>query len=77
MVNIREAQVLQKRAGEVRLRVAKGKHYATADEEALLSVARKHIGGDMEILVDYVDAIERTRSGKLRHVRSELTDGRL
>lgn len=77
MVNIREAQVLQKRAGEVHLRVAKGKDYAAADEAALLSVARKHIGSDMEISVDYVDAIDRTPSGKLRHVRSELAGGQL
>ncbi len=77
MVNIREAQIFQKHAGEVRLRVAKGKGYSVSDEAALLSVAHKHIGHDMDISVEYVDAIERTPSGKLRHVRSELADGQL
>lgn len=77
MVNIREAQILQERAGEVRLRVAKGKNYEKSDEEALLSVARKHLGGDMDISVEYVEAIERTPSGKLMHVRSELAGGQL
>jgi phenylacetate-coenzyme A ligase PaaK-like adenylate-forming protein len=77
MVNIREAQILQQRPGEVRLRVVKGKDFAAADKEALLSVARKHIGDDMDILVDYVDAIDRTPSGKLLHVRSKLARGQL
>jgi phenylacetate-CoA ligase len=77
MVNIREAQILQQRPGEVRLRVAKGNDFTAADEAALLSVARKHLGGDMDIQVDYVDAIERTPSGKLLHVRSELARGRI
>ncbi len=77
MVNIREAQIYQDMPTEVRLRVVKGKDYTVADESALLAVARKHIGDDIGIAVDYVEAIERTPSGKLLHVRSELAGGRL
>jgi len=72
LVNIREAQIYQKQQGQIELRIVKGTSYTDKDEQDLLKATRKRVGDDMEIIVRYVDAIERTSSGKLRFVLSEL-----
>ena len=77
MVNIREAQLHQQRIGAVTIRIVRERGYSEKDEDALLAVARKHIGADTTVALDYVDRIERSPSGKLRHVISELDEGRL
>ena len=72
LVNIREGQIYQKQQGRIELRIVKGQSYTDKDEQELLKETRKRVGDDMEIVVRYVDAIERTRAGKLRFVVSEL-----
>ena len=72
LVNIREAQIYQKQQGQIELRIVKGQSYTDKDEQELLKETHKRIGDDMEIVVRYVDAIERTSMGKLRFVVSEL-----
>jgi phenylacetate-CoA ligase len=72
LVNIREAQIYQKNQGKIELRIVKGKSYTEKDEQELLNETRKRVGDGMEIVVRYVDAIERTSSGKLRFVVSKL-----
>lgn len=77
LVRVREAQVVQDRAGEVVFRVVKGDGYTPDDEAQLLSEARRRLGDDTALRVDYVDAVPRTRSGKLRLVVSSLREGQL
>ncbi len=72
LVNIREAQIYQKQQGQIELRIVKGQSYTDKDEQELLKETRKRVGDDMEIVVHYVDSIERTSAGKLRFVVSEL-----
>jgi len=75
LVNIREAQIYQKQQGQIELRIVKGQSYTDNDEQELLKETRKRIGDDMEIVVHYVNAIQRTQAGKLRFVVSELKLG--
>jgi phenylacetate-CoA ligase len=77
LVNIREAQIRQSRRGSILVRVVPGARYAKADEELLVSELRSRVGNDTEIVVEYVQAIERTRGGKLRFVVSDLVEGQL
>jgi phenylacetate-CoA ligase len=72
MVNVKEAQIHQQRAGEVTIRVVRGGAYTDADETALRREAQKRLGSDTEIRVSYVDQLPRTRTGKLRLVVSEV-----
>ena len=72
LVNIREAQIYQRQQGQIELRIVKGKSYTDKDEQELLKETYKRVGDDMEIVVRYVDTIERTIAGKLRFVSSEL-----
>lgn len=77
MMNIREAQVYQEVPGEIIIRIVRGEGYTNADEESLLRETRKRIGEDCDILVDYVEELERSSIGKLRFVISKVEDGKL
>jgi len=77
LINIREAQIYQKIPGEIILRVVKGKNFSQRDEKALLGEAKKRVGDDTRVDIDYVDAIERSKRGKLRFVLSDIPDGKL
>ena len=68
---IREAQIIQRERGEMTLRVVRGAGFGEADERQLLAETRYRVGAAMRVELEYVDRIERTRTGKLRLVLSE------
>jgi phenylacetate-CoA ligase len=72
MVNIKEAQIHQKRRGRMVIRVVRGSCYSAQDEEALLREAKKRVGDEMDIGIVYVERLPRTGTGKLRLVISEV-----
>jgi phenylacetate-CoA ligase len=78
LVHIREAQIVQTEKGSAVFKVVKGTDYdSSGSEKKLLNEARKRLGNDIKLGVEYVDTIPRTRSGKLRFVVSELEEGKL
>jgi len=77
MVNIREAQIYQRRIGELIIRIVRGSRYNEDDEKVLLREVRKRVGEDTEIILEYVNQIIRSRTGKLRFVISEIAKGKL
>jgi phenylacetate-CoA ligase len=77
MVNIREAQIYQKHPGEIILRIVRAGHYSNKDAESLLSETRKRVGENALIHLEYVDRLERSKTGKLRFVVSELDEGKI
>jgi len=77
LMNIREAQVYQRVPGEVVIRVVRGAGYGESDEAQLLDRVRHRVAGLAEVRVDYVDAVQRSRTGKLRFVVSDVPEGQL
>jgi len=77
MVHIREAQIYQKEPGQIIIRIVPGSHYSESDEAALLSEARKRVGDDTDIIVEHVEGLQRSSTGKLRFVTSEVPEGGL
>ena len=77
MVNVREAQIVQRQAGEMTIRVVRLSGYTPADERALLHETRKRVGDETDVRLEYVDRLERSPIGKLRFVVSEIPEGRL
>lgn len=75
MVNVREAQILQREVGVIEVLVVRGARYTQEDEAAMLREFRTRLSGDIAIGISYVDTIEKTRSGKLRFVVSSLDRG--
>ncbi len=72
MVNIKECQIFQEHVERVVFRIVRGKEYTEKDEKKLLYEARSRLGNQIEISIDYVEAIERTTQGKLRFVISKI-----
>ena len=77
MANVRESQLYQRRKDELIVRVARGQLYGDRDEDALLFAIRSRIGTAISVRFEYVDSVERSRTGKLRFVVSDLPEGRL
>ena len=77
LVRIREAQIYQRMAGELIIRVMPANDYAEADEALLLRELRKRIGDEPIVRFEYPAALVRSSTGKLRFVVSELEAGRL
>jgi phenylacetate-coenzyme A ligase PaaK-like adenylate-forming protein len=77
MVNVREAQILQRRVGEMTIRVVRMPNYTEADEQSVLRETRQRVGDEAEVKIEYVDQLERSAIGKLRFVISEIPEGRL
>jgi hypothetical protein len=72
-VNIKEAQIRQTTPGKITVCVAKRPEYSNNDEAALLSSLRFYLGSEIDIRLEYTPMVERTPSGKVRTVISEIT----
>jgi phenylacetate-CoA ligase len=77
IINIREAQIYQKTPGEIVIRVVRGKNFSEADESAFLQKSHDVLGNDMDVLIEYVDKLARSRTGKLRFIISDISAGKL
>jgi phenylacetate-CoA ligase len=77
MANVREAQIVQRRAGEMTIRVVRMPNYTEADEQSVLRETRQRVGDEAEVRIEYVEQLERSAIGKLRFVISELPEGQL
>ena len=75
LVRIREAQIRQSVPGELTIRVVRAAEYSDADERELLRETRKRVGDDTTVRIEYVPALERSETGKLRFVVSDLAAG--
>jgi phenylacetate-CoA ligase len=72
MTAVREAQLYQREAGVIEVRLVKREHYTNEDEARLLYEFRKRVGDDTELRLDYRESLPRTGNGKLRFVVSEI-----
>jgi phenylacetate-CoA ligase len=74
ITEVREAQIYQPETGRVVLRIVKNTGYdAAGQEKMLLAETRKRLGNSIHIEIEYLDAIPRTKSGKLRFVISAVS----
>jgi phenylacetate-CoA ligase len=71
-VRVREAQIYQPDRHRVVLRIVRRDDFTTVDEASVVREARQRLGDDVGIDVDYVDALPRTSTGKLRFVVSDV-----
>ncbi len=77
MINIKEAQIYQKAAGEIELKIVKGSKYTSEDENTVLKEICKRLGDETKISIHYLDQIPRSKAGKLRFVVSDIAGGKL
>lgn len=72
LVNIKEAQLYQKCAGKIILRIVRSNRYSDEDEFAVYHSIREWLGDQVDVEVEYVEVLPKTASGKLRLVISEI-----
>lgn len=77
MINVREAQLYQAEPGQIVVRVVRGSRYTADDNALLLREIRLRVGEETDVSIEHVEALERSRAGKLRFVVSELPEARL
>jgi phenylacetate-CoA ligase len=76
-VKVLEAQIVQERNDEIVIRVVRADGYAKRDEQFLIAQMIDRVGTQIRLGFDYVDRIERSRSGKLQFVISALPEGQI
>lgn len=69
---IRQFQVVQETLGKVELKIIRGPRFSDGELEKLMAQIREHLGGDMVIDVQFVEAIPLGRTGKHYHSVSKL-----
>jgi phenylacetate-CoA ligase len=71
-VTVREAQIVQRRVGEITVNVVPGDGYSRDTEEAFLDDLRRRLGDGTVVQVRHCESIPREPSGKLRFVISDV-----
>jgi phenylacetate-CoA ligase len=73
--SVRESQVVQKKPGEVVVKIVRRPSYSTRDEESISREIHYWISPRLGVHFQYVDEIERERNGKFKAVKSLMGRG--
>jgi phenylacetate-CoA ligase len=71
-LNVREAQVVQERPGEIKLKLVRRDAYSSEDETVIKREIQRCISPTLQVSFEYVSEIERESGGKFRAVVSSL-----
>ncbi len=71
-LNVKEAQIVQEKLGEITIRLVRRNTYTSRDESELRRDIKTWLSPSLEVMFDYVDEIPRERNGKFRAVLSRL-----
>jgi phenylacetate-CoA ligase len=72
MTTVQEAQIHQKDLYHINVNIVKSNQYTLEDENLLWKEIRTRIHNSVVVKLNYVEKIERTQSGKLRFVISDI-----
>ena len=70
--NIFMSQIIQKEIDFILIKIIKRDGYSKKDTDMLLSEFSKRVGSKINIKVEFVDNIQREKSGKLKWIKSEI-----
>jgi phenylacetate-CoA ligase len=71
-LHVREAQIIQEKAGEIILRIVKESGFTSMEENMILKETENRLGASTLVMVQYVDSIPREQNGKFRFVISSI-----
>lgn len=71
-VDVMEAQVVQKKLGEIVIRIVKRGNYKINEEEKIRKLITSKVSPKLKVNFEYINEIEREATGKLRAVKSFL-----
>ncbi len=70
--NVIEAQLVQKKAGEIIINVCGNKKFGDTDRRRLIVTAKEHTADDITVILNEMDQIPRGPNGKFQHFVSHL-----
>lgn len=68
--NVVMSQIIQDKLDSIVVNIVKNDKYSKKDSELLLSALSERLGGEINIKLNFVDNIEREKSGKFKWVKS-------
>jgi phenylacetate-CoA ligase len=71
-LNVKEAQIVQEKLGEIRIVVVRRSAYGTKDELDIRRDVKSWLSPSLAVKFDYVDEVPRERNGKFRAVLSRI-----
>ena len=72
LVNIEKSQIIQNKLDEIIIKIVPRPSYSEDDTKKLINEFQSRVGNSVKINIEYVDDIERTKSGKFRWVISKV-----
>lgn len=69
---VQEAQIVQRRIGEITVRIVPNQQYSSEHRDILIYELRERLGDGVDITIELVSKLERSVTGKLRFVVSEV-----
>lgn len=73
-VNVRRAQIIQKKRGEATFYIVKTDNYTPQEEESIIEEIRNKLGNDFRYEIKYVDELKAERNGKMKFVINEIEE---
>jgi phenylacetate-CoA ligase len=70
--SVAESQIIQEDREHIRIKIVKLPSYEEKEGDILLREFKKRVGEDMDVRLEFVDTIERTKAGKFRWVISKV-----
>lgn len=67
-----ESQIVQEQLDLLKIRIVRRVSYTDEDSQKLIQALKERVGNEMRIELEFVDAIARTKAGKLRWVISKV-----
>ena len=71
--NIRESQIIQLRKNKIHVKIIKEENFSKKDLAYITNRLKERVGKNMSIDIEFVDKIERTKTGKFRFIISEIS----
>lgn len=68
-----EGQIIQKTLSQFIVNVVPAEHFNEVDRASLTALLRQRLGDAVQVQVELVDSLERTKAGKVKGVISEVT----
>jgi phenylacetate-CoA ligase len=69
---VKQLQIIQNRPGDIKIKIAGSTEFSKTDEDELKAAMLARAEGRIDIEFDYVDEIERTKSGKHRFLIQQI-----
>ena len=69
-LNIEQYQVIKEKNDTLLIKIVKGTNYSQNDEIHILNTIKTHLGNDIDVSIEYVSEIEKTKAGKFKFILS-------